>query len=145
MIWHILLMLTLTEKFCLPFPLNNRLRVTVRTLFKPCSATIKKLTIKFLNRKWDISSLKSHIENGIIPRGLREWVTPAGHLHTPRFIEAWKASCVKRGLEIMQLIVNEEQAQLDEIKAEIDISVGLLEPFKTDPSLKNIMSFSKKK
>lgn len=93
----------------------------------------KKLTIKFLNRKWDISSLKSHIEHKFIPRGLREKVIPAGHLHTPRFLEVWKNSCLDRGLAILQMIVDEEQTQLDEIKKEIDTSVQLLEPYKTDP------------
>lgn len=114
---------------------------SLQTLFR----NHKKLTIKFLNRKWNISSLKSHIENRIILRGLRERVTPAGHLHTPRFIEAWKASCVKRGLEIMQMIVDEEEIQLNEIKADIEVSAGLLEPFKTNPALTNIMNSSKKK
>lgn len=28
----------------------------------------KKLMIKFLNHKWDISSLKSHVSNRVIPR-----------------------------------------------------------------------------
>lgn len=55
-------------------------------------AIIKKLTIKYLNRKWGISSLKSHIEHLVIPRGLRERVVLAGHLHTPRLLETWKKS-----------------------------------------------------
>lgn len=80
----------------------------------------------FLNRKWDISSLKSHIDNKVIPRGLRERVIPAGHLLTPRFLEQWKKSCLEPALNILQMIVDEEQLQLDEIRKEIDASVQLL-------------------
>lgn len=32
----------------------------------------KKLTVKFLNRKWDISSLESYVSNRMILQGLRE-------------------------------------------------------------------------
>lgn len=103
---------------------------SLKKLFK----THKKLTIKFLNRKWDISSLKSHIDHKIIPRGLRERIIPAGHLHTPRFLKLWKESCLERGLDTLRMIVNEEELQLEEIRIEIDNSVKLLEPFKSDPN-----------
>lgn len=130
--------------------LNEEIDLEIETAFS-CDSTVtcgggddilkgllknhKKLTIKFLNRKWDISSLKSHIENKIIPRGLRERVIPAGHLHTPRFLELWKQSCLEWGLAILNMIVEEEQIQLEEIKKEIDNSVQLLEPYKLDPIL----------
>lgn len=95
----------------------------------------KKLTIKILNRKWDIASLQSHVTQRVIPRGLRERVVPAQHLHTPRFLEAWKKICIDRGIELMKLIIQEEQSQLGEIQLELDKSTSLLEPFGEDPEL----------
>lgn len=59
-------------------------------------------------------------------------MVPAGHLHSPRFLDKWKKSCQDRGIEVMQLIVEEELAQLEEIQIETDNSIQLLEPFKQD-------------
>lgn len=95
----------------------------------------KKLTIKILNRKWDIASLQSHVTQRVVPRGLRERVVPAQHLHTPRFLVVWKKACIDRGIELMKLIIQEEQLQLDETQDELDKSTSLLEPFGEDPEL----------
>lgn len=92
----------------------------------------KKLTIKFLTRKWDISSLNSHISNKVIPRDLREKVVPAEH---NRFMQIWKEECVNRGLNVMQLIVAEEEKQLQEIQEELENSAKQLEPYKQDKEL----------
>lgn len=100
--------------------------------------------IKFLNRKWDISSLKSHISNQIIPRGLRERVVPAEHLHTPRFLSVWRTECLNRGLSLMKIIVTEEEAQLQEIREELEISAKLLEPYKQDPEFDKNNEYIKK-
>lgn len=115
-------------------------REPIRKLFKHH----KKLVIKFLNRKWDISSLKSHISKQIIPRGLRERVIPAEHLHTPRFLSAWKTECLNRGLSLLKLIVDEEEAQLEEIRVELDASAKSLEPFKQDPEFDKNNEYIKK-
>lgn len=104
----------------------------------------KKLMIKFLNRKWDISSLRSHISNQIIPRGLRERVIHAEHLHTPRFLLVWKDECFNRVLSFMKLIVAEEEAQLQEIREELETSAKLLEPYKQDPESDKNNEFIKK-
>lgn len=101
---------------------------TIKKLFKEH----KKLTIKYLNRKWNISSLESHITFGVIPRGLRERVVPAEHLYTPRFMEKWKAKCIEHGLSVIQLIVDEEKIQLDELKAELEQSSKELEPLQNE-------------
>lgn len=100
--------------------------------------------ITFFNHKWDIASLKSHISNKIIPRGLREWVVPAAHLHTPSFLEVWKEECLNRGLTLMKLIVAEEEAQLQEIREELKISAKLLEPHKHEPEFDKNNDFIKK-
>lgn len=92
----------------------------------------KKLTIKYLNRKWDISSLESHIKFGVIPRGLRERVVPVEHLHTPRIMEKSKAKCIEHGLSIIQLIVDEEKIQLDELKVELDQRSKELQPLQCE-------------
>lgn len=104
----------------------------------------KKLMIKFLNRKWDISSLESHISNEIIPRGLRERIIPAEHLHTPRFLSIWKDECLNRGLSLMKLIVTEEEAQLSDLREELENSAKLLEPYKLDPDFEKNYEFIKK-
>lgn len=56
---------------------NEELRVLLRKH--------KRLIIKSLNKKWDILSLESYINNKSIPRGLRERVVPTTHLQTEIF------------------------------------------------------------
>lgn len=90
----------------------------------------KKLTIKQLNRKWDILSLESYIAKGLIPRGLRERVIPAEHLHNERFLTKWKQECIDHGLSVMKLIVEEEKLQASELQSQIEASLQQLEPFK---------------
>lgn len=90
----------------------------------------KKLIIKSLNRKWDILSLESYIQRGIIPRGLRERVVPSAHLHMDSFFSKWKAECIKHGLEAMKLIVEEEKEQLTALEQQITLSGSKLEPLK---------------
>lgn len=90
----------------------------------------KKLTVKHLNSKLDISSLESYIENNIIPRSLREKVIPAKNLHNPRFLGEWKKQCINHGIEIMWLIIEEEKLQLLELADQIDESSKALDPFK---------------
>lgn len=113
---------------------------STRKLFK----NHKKLMIKFLNHKLDISSLKSYISHNIIPRGLRERIVPAEHLYTPRFLEAWKEECLNRGLALMKIIVLEEETQLEEIKGELEISAKALEPHKNEPDFEKNNEFNKK-
>lgn len=98
----------------------------VKSLFRQ----YKRATIKSLNRKWDILSLESYIEQGIIPRGLRERVIPATHLQNERFLEKWKTTCINHGIEVMRLIVEEEKLQLKTIQDEIESIRGKLEPLK---------------
>lgn len=101
-----------------------------KSSLNPFLRSIKKLINKSLNRKWDALSLESYIQSGIIPRGLRERVVPAAHLHTENFLSKWKAECIKHGLEVMRLIVEEEKDQLISLQQQIDISGSKLEPFK---------------
>lgn len=88
----------------------------------------KKLMFKYLNLKWDIS-LESYVEHRMIMRGLREKVVPSEHLHTEHFLEKWSAACLKRGLDVMCLIIEEEKLQLQEINKQIEKSVAQLDPF----------------
>lgn len=90
----------------------------------------KKLLIKHLNRKWDVTSLETYITHRIVPRGLRDRTIPAEHLHTENFLPKWKELCINHGLAVMGLIVEEEKAQLIDIKAQIEESARGLEIFK---------------
>lgn len=138
----------LDEKFDLEiqaeFSIDQTVHTTGDDTLKKLLKNHKKLTIKYLNRKWDISTLKSHIEHKVIPRGLRERVVPAAHLHSTRFLDIWRKSCIDRGLEVMRLIVEEELAQLSEIQTEIDNSAQLLEPYKQDQEFEKFNESLKK-
>lgn len=82
---------------------------------------------------------------GVIPRGLREKVVPAEHMHTPRFMEKWKAKCLAHGLLVFQLIVDEEKAQLDEFIIELEQSSKVLVSYGRNLILRNTMIYSKRK
>lgn len=58
----------------------------------------KKLLIRHLNRKWDVSFLESSMDQKIIPRGLRDQVIPAKHLHNYIFLSKWKECCIHTAL-----------------------------------------------
>lgn len=111
---------------------------------KPLFKEHKKLIIKSLNRKWDILSLESYIERGIVPRGLRERVVPATHLHTEKFLTKWKEQCIKHGLEVMRLIVEEEKDQLTSLQIQIQETSEKLEPLKDNPDFERLNDFLKK-
>lgn len=88
----------------------------------------KKLLIGHLNRKWNVSFLETYICQKIVPRGLRDKVIPAEHLHNGRFLDKWKALCIDHGISVIQWF--QEKLQLDELTTLIsDSSLGL-EPFK---------------
>lgn len=90
----------------------------------------KKLLIRHLNRKWDVSFLDTSIEHKIIPTGLKNRITPAEHFHTNKFLPKWKELCINHGLAIMGLIVEEENIQLIEIKEQIEEGARGLEALK---------------
>lgn len=92
---------------------------SIRELFKQH----KKLTIKQLNRKWDILSLESYIDKGVIPCGLCERVIPAEHPHNKRFLSKWKREYISHGLAFMKFIVEEEKLQSSELQIQIDESL----------------------
>lgn len=97
----------------------------------------KKLLIRHLNRKWDVSSLETYISHRIVPRVLRDRTIPAEHLHTDRLLPKWKELCINHGLAVMRLIVDEEKIQLTTIQEQIEESArGLV-------ALKDIEAFTK--
>ena len=87
------------------------------------------LTIKHLKRKWNIISLEAYIESNMIPRGLRERIMPADHLHNERFLKKWTEESVKHGLHMIGLIVEEEKIQLNDIEIQLKESVELLNEY----------------
>lgn len=97
----------------------------------------KKLLVKHQNRKWDVSFLETYINHRIVPRGLRDHMVPAEHLHNERFLPKWKEPCINHGIAVMGLIVEEEKIQLDELKEMIDASAQGLD------SLKELEEFTK--
>lgn len=118
------------EEIRLSFSSNPQAQIpsdddAIKILFKQH----QKLIIKQLNRKWDILSLVTYNERKIIPRGLREGVIPAEHLHNERFLQKWKQTCIDYGIEVIKLIVEEDKLQLVELQVQIDESLKKLEPF----------------
>lgn len=75
-----------------------------------------------LNHKWDVSFLENYITQKIIPRALRDRVIPAEQLHNDKCIPKLKELCISHGIDLMRLIVEEEMAQLEDLKTEIDQS-----------------------
>lgn len=76
------------------------------------------LTMKHLKRKWNIIALEAYLQAQMIPRGLRERIVPADHLHNDRFLKIWAEESVKHGLHMIGLIVEEEKTQLQELETQ---------------------------
>ncbi|XP_068114979.1 uncharacterized protein [Hyperolius riggenbachi] len=93
----------------------------------------RKLTLKHLRRKWNISTLESYREARVLPWGIREKIIPAEHLRNDRFLPKWKAASIAHGFVVLGLIIEEEKIQLTEIREAVDTSIEALDPYKENP------------
>ncbi|PIO15234.1 hypothetical protein AB205_0087690 [Aquarana catesbeiana] len=61
-----------------------------------------------------------------------------------KFPEKWKAACLRRETEVMQLIIEEEKVHLGEINKLTEESVSQLDPFKDEPEFNRLNELLRK-